>query len=297
MRWTAANTKSEITHAFARSIAHPPTVAYHLRNAVLFDGSIYARHHRAPIAEKDLFKTAARTQQITSCALTSSYLGTKFFGHWLLDDCATYVLAESIAPPLCVRGAAFPHASKYASWFDQTWNTVDRAHIGWLTVFQDFALNSHKRKRLAKLRNIIRGRFAPNNPDKDKYVYLRRGQTGALRLIANEDLLINSLAKRGFSIVDIETTDLDDLLRTLACAKLTVSMEGSHCAHCVLAMPENSLMLILQPSDLFSASGHALTAAVNLRSGFIVGPKTPFGYSFTIDEILRTADLGSGIAI
>ena len=54
-------------------------------------------------------------------------------------------------------------------------------------------------------------------------------------------------------ILDIVDDDLDLILKTLLQAKLVVSMEGSHVSHCCFTLKENCGLLVLQPSDRFSA--------------------------------------------
>ena len=54
-------------------------------------------------------------------------------------------------------------------------------------------------------------------------------------------------------------------------AKIVVSLEGSHIDHCVLASPKNSGILVLQPSDRFSATTRAWSECLGIRFGFVVG--------------------------
>ena len=289
-RWTNATTKAEIASATATTVTYAPTIAYHIENAVLFDGSIYTRHYRRPISERSLFNsTRDKPRHLKIAGLASSYLGTKFFGHWLTDDCVLHLMAESVGNPLFVRGSGFPDETKYQDYFGQARTPTDRAWIDHLIVYQDFSQNSHKRKRIEVLRDRIRARFPRNG--RETYVYLRRGRTGAKRLIENEDEIIEVLSKRGFAILDIGSDSLEHILGTLVNAKITVSMEGSHTAHTVFAMPSKSALLVLQPSDRFSSYEHSLSNAVNMRTGFVIGPKQADGYHFLVDDIVRTADL------
>jgi Glycosyltransferase 61 len=288
--WSHPTKEIEIAEAISTTATHAPTVAYHIKDAVLFDGSIYAGRFRHSIADKSLFVSAVHEPyHIKTSALASSYFGTKYFGHWLRDDCTKYLLAEEFGLPLCLRAAAFGHQQKYQAYFSQDWTPIDRARIDHLVVFQDFSQNSLKRKRYRVLRERIKARFPGNI--RRSHVYLRRGQTGALRIIQNEDEIIDALIKRGFVILDVASDSLDHIIGTLVNANIVVSLEGSHIAHCVFASPENSGLLVLQPPDRFAAMHRGWSECLGIRFGFVVGAVGDVGYYFTVPEILRTIDL------
>jgi hypothetical protein len=289
-RWTNATTQAEIASATATTVTYAPTVAYHIENAVLFDGSIYARHYRCPIAEQSLFNsTHDKPCHLKVAGLASSYLGTKFFAHWLADDCVLHLMAESVGSPLVVRGSGFSDEIKYQDYFAQVRTPTDRAWIDHLILYQDFSQNSYKRKRIEVLRDRIRARFPRNG--QETYVYLRRGRTGSKRLVENEDEIIELLSKHGFTILDIGSDSLEHILGVLVNAKIAVSIEGSHTVHTVFAMPSKSALLVLQPSDRFSSLAHAMANAVDMRTGFVVGRRKTDGYRFPIDDVVRTIDL------
>ena len=132
----------------------------------------------------------------------------------------------------------YPHLQEYQRYFDQDWVPTDRAFIDHLTIFQDFSQNSLKQDRYWDLRKRISRHF----PTKDRgaYVYLRRGRTGEPRTIQNEPKIIDALTKRGFVVVDVGSDSLAHILETLLSAKLVVSLEGSHVAHCTYTIPASS---------------------------------------------------------
>jgi hypothetical protein len=53
--WFQTTKEAEIAQAISTTATHVPTVAYHIKDAVLFDGSIYAGRFRHSIADKSLF--------------------------------------------------------------------------------------------------------------------------------------------------------------------------------------------------------------------------------------------------
>ena len=290
---TTPNTtkESEIAVATLTSVTHAPTIAYHIKDAILLDGSIYVGGYKQFIADKSLFVSTTREPyHLTSSALASSYIGTKYFGHWLTDDCTTYLLAEQFSAPLCLRRPTPSwHQKQYEAYLGQDWTPTDRALINHLVVFQDFSQNILKRERYRILRDRIKTRFQTNGFG--ACIYLKRGQTGVPRIIQNEDEIVDALVKRGFVILDVNSDSLDHIVKTLLSAKIVVSLEGSHTGHCVFTIPEKSGLLLLQPPDRFCNVYRGWTECMNIRYGFVVGAVGEGGYCFSITEILRTTDL------
>ena len=159
--WGRKTRKDAIAEMTSTAVTYAPTIAYHIKHAVLFDGCVYVGRFKQPIAHTSLFiSSASEPRQIKTCALASSFLGTKFFGHWLTDDCTRYVLAEKLDTTLCVRMPAYPHRQQYQTYFNQSWAPTDRAFIDHLIVFQDFSQNSFKLERYRHLRNRIKAHFS-----------------------------------------------------------------------------------------------------------------------------------------
>ena len=74
-------------------------------------------------------------------------------------------------------------------------------------------------------------------------------------------------------------------------ARLVVSLEGSHVSHCTYTIPESSGLLILQPSNEFSAVHRDWAESLGVKFGFVVGSVVDHGYHFSVLDILRTIDL------
>ena len=278
-----------INAAVSTTITHCPTIAFHIKGAVLLDGSVYAGNYKHFVAGRSVFNTIFReAKHLDMSALASSYMGTKYFGHWLRDDTAQYLLAQASAPPLCVRRPAFRHVQAYEGYFNQDWIPTDRAWIDHLIVFQDFAQNHLKRSRTRLLRDRVRAHFRKDH--RRRHIYLRRGNSGSPRLIENEALILDALVKHGFVVIDIESDGLRQIIETLLSAELVVSIEGSHVTHCMFACPENSGLLVLQPPDRFSSNHRIWTDCHGMRYGFVVGAKGGREYCFSPSEILRTID-------
>jgi hypothetical protein len=275
-----------------REVVHAPTIAYHVRNAALINGSIYAKNMRYPVIDKSKLMQSP-PKHFAKAALASTFIGNRYFAHWLRDECAQFLLIEKkFGDPLILQPPPYKDAARYADYFGQDWSSfTSRAFIeDDLVVFQDFSQNSFKRRRYDALRDRVARRLT--KPEcADSLVYLRRGNTGARRPISNETQIIDELGKRGFITLDIETDSLEKILSTLLTAKLVISLEGSHCGHCLMALSSESGLIVLVPPDRFTASQKGWADCLSIRCGFVVGNKTASGSLFAIDDILRTMDL------
>jgi Glycosyltransferase 61 len=279
--------QAEIASMVAPTYRHAATIAYHIREAVIFDGSIYAGSLRHFIADKELFTSRDQGRHLRVAGFASSTVGARYFGHWLRDDCIQYLLADRYGSSVCVSSGIFNHKPKYANYFRQDWTPTDRALIDELVVFQDYSQNSLKRARYEILASRVRAEFPQDH--RHALVYLRRGRTGAQRVIQEEAALIDELVKNGFVVVDV-FDDLDEILKTLARAKLVVSIEGSHISHSCYSLAKGCGLLVLQPPDRFTAVHRHWTDCVGITFGFVVGVSGETGYRFKVSEILGTID-------
>jgi hypothetical protein len=282
--------QEEVQSMLTPTYTNAATIAYHIREAIVFDGSVYARNFRHFIAEKKLFRQGETPRHLKTAGLASTTVGNRYFGHWLRDDCGQYLLAEKTGAALSFTTPAWDHKTRYASYFGQDWTPTDRAAVDDLIIYQDFAQNSLKVQRYQLLSEKIRAWF-PEPVTRDRLVFLRRGYTGVTRPIVEEEQLVEALAKNEFIILDVANDDLDQILRILLRAKLVVSMEGSHITHCCFTLADDCGLLVLQPSDRFTAFHRHWAARVGLHFGFVVGTPSASAYRFSTSEILQTVDL------
>lgn len=281
--------KAEFESMLAPVYEHAPTIAFHIKNAVLHRGSVYADNMRYFIADKRAFRDTADSHYLASAALTNTAVGYRYFGHWLRDDCIQYLLAEQLSEPMSFRINLSPHMQAYSKLFQQDWSGISLARVNHLVIFQDYAQNSLKRARYQLLSSRVAKAF-PTSTAPDKLVYIKRGRTGKARSVSNEDALIDVLVRWGFEIIDV-SSDLTSIVSTLRRAKLVVSVEGSNINHFNFAASPGSALLVLQPADRFLAFHRHWCECVGIRFGFVVGIRDEQGYLFPAEEVLKTSEL------
>lgn len=278
--------KFEIESMLNTSAHHAGTKAYHVKDAVIHNGSVYAKNMRFFLEERST-EPVGDYAHYQSASLASTATGCRYFGHWLRDDCTQYLLGNNRGPTLTMASHMTAHQMEYADLFSQDWTCTASATVDHLVIFQDFAQNSSKRARYQELAARV-SKVIPDEPRKD-LIFLRRGETGAARLIENEAALLDQLVRNNFEIVDV-TPDLGNILPKLKRARLVVSMEGSQISHCAYTLTEGCALLVLQPCDRFTSAHRLWTAGQGIKFGFLVGRKGAHGYRFSSSDVLTVAD-------
>ena len=272
-----------------RNVIHAPTIAYHIQNAILTNGSIYSGNMKYFLYPRPPKSARTGPVYMKTAALVSTKLGTQFFGHWLKDDCTQYLLGAKHGVPLSVPPLyARVDQPKYESLFLQNWNASTEARIDHLIIYQDFSQNSLKRHRYQLLTARIRSRLVPKPP---AFVYFKRGKTGVPRLIANEDEIIKTLSREGFIVVDMGSDNLETIITSLMDARIVVTLEGSHLSHCWFSPENRSGVVTLQPPNCFTSITKGWLDAVSARFGFVVGDRGNGCTWFSVSDILKTVDL------
>ncbi len=270
--------------------SHDPTIAYRIKGVRFRDSGLYkgkwARYF-PPI--KPQGNDPARVVGGGSYALASSYSGIKYFGHWVRDDTATCLMAETFAQPFCVRTPRWPHQPRYQQFFDLPWPVIDRADFDELYVFSDYAQNSHKVARYREIRRRLRRNAPPGSPS--RRVYLHRGATGAVkRLMSNENEVLQALSKNGFVIVDVSRDSADDIVAALLDAETLVSIEGSHASPGVHTLAEGGGYLAIVPPAVFNNVAKDWTSALGMTYGFVVGEERGKAFHVNVRDLLTAVD-------
>lgn len=268
----------------------PPTMGYRFRDVDFVDGVLHAlggeRHLRQ---RRHSGLTYARPRESLSGALYESWIGNRWFGNWLLNDCLAYRLAEAVGAPATSAPRRGGHIARYEELLDMTPRRIGDAHFDELILFDDLHNNSHRRARAQENRaRILKDRALKPLPG----VFIFRGASGDARILENEAEIAERLeAEYGFRTLYIDRHDADQMAEAAGAARLVVGVEGSQLAHGVIAMAPGGTVLTLQPADRVTTSLKLLTDCWQQRYAMVVGEGTAGGYRVEWDQIRRTLDL------
>ena len=271
-------------------VRHDATRAFRLRDAFLIDGVLYqgeASLHLHPRTGR--LPRLRVDEEIDRAALYCTFGGNRYFGQWLMDDCATYPLAAAEGKPLTTAQPVNPHTLAYESWLDMHPVRGSAVHLGEVVIFEDIGQNPNKGARFRAMGDKLRVRVTPRpHPG----VFIVRGSTGMRRVLQNEREIAERLRdRRGFTVVDPAKTDVPAIVQACAGAQIVAGVEGSGLIHGILTLEQGGGLLVLQPPQRFSAIYKDLTDRDRQQFGFVVGH--PRGADFWVDpeEVERTLDL------
>jgi hypothetical protein len=167
-----------------------------------------------------------------------------------------------------------------------------RARFRRLTWIDNVAQNSYRAQQYRELRHRIRQQTAPVKECKEgRRVMLRRGQSGAHRVLVNEEELESLLAKRGFEIVDPATLTAHEVAQACAGARIALSVEGSQLTHAFLVMADRGGIVAMIPPYRYINHYKDLTDCIRtMRYGSITGTAVEGGFRVDPEELLRLID-------
>jgi capsular polysaccharide biosynthesis protein len=243
------NYEHEKTRIRASGIEHMAANAYQLRDAILLDGVVFANGTRIPyvLAREKLARYRIETT-FSAAAIPSSVVGNRYFGHFIMDDACTALLALGYAP-FCFVASDTPrsaHQERYLNIYGIPYQEARTCHFEELWVFDDFAMNHHKQARLQQLRE--KARALPGSRSGHGVFFRRRGG-GMPRNMINEAELEDQLAQRGLEIIDVNQESVDSIIWKSRDAAVVIGIEGSALMHGLMTMQPGSLLLCLQPPD------------------------------------------------
>lgn len=277
-------------------VLHSATLAFELNDVRFRDGHLYTRGRRLSMvtrAEQRL--VPKRRQQIAECALVGSQVGDRYFGHFIVDDSATALLAQDYGTVMAPRGTActnWSHAAPYRDLMELDLPVLDDANIARAWLFQDFGMTANRAARLARLRDRVRAGAAEGR--KGHGVYILRADSGSQRLLRNEPQIAEMLSRHGFEIIDPTTQTVEDIVARINGAAIVVSVEGSALAHGLLSMADSGAMVTIQPPRRFNNVWKDFTDTLGMRYGFVVGDDHGDSFSVDGDDLMRTVALVTG---
>lgn len=277
-------------------VLHSATLAFELHDVRFRDGHLYSRGRRLSLVTRPEQRLAAtRRQQIPECALVGSQVGDRYFGHFIVDNSATALLAQDHGPVMAPRGTAratWSHAAPYRDRMGLDLPVLDDADIARAWLFQDFGMTRNRAARLALLRDRVRASAADGRSGHG--VYILRGDSGTSRQLLNEPQIAEMLSRQGFDIVDPATQTVEDIVARINCAAIVVSVEGSALAHGLLSMADHGAIVTIQPPRRFNNVWKDFTDTLGMRYGFVMGEDRGDSFSVDGDDLMRTVALVTG---
>lgn len=265
----------------------PATMAYALRDVDFVDGVLYAegselhlrRRARSPLAHR-------RPQRSMSGAMYETWVGNRWFGNWLLDDCLTYRLAEEVGKPVTSMPPRAGHVPRYEELLSMSPQRIGDVHFDELILFDDHANNSGRMARAQDMRQRLQ---VGHDPKPNPGVFLYRGRSGDARILDNEDEIAGNLQDRyGFRIMHPEDHSVDELVDACGATAIVAGVEGSQLNHGMAVMPPGGTLLTLQPADRATTAMKLLTDRWQQRFALLVGIGTSQGFRVSWDEVQRT---------
>lgn len=267
---------------------HSATTAYRLDRATLAGGAIYrgAMKHNL-IDGRPPAETFAAPERISTATMTTTWCSSMYFGHWLADEMTAALAAQRLAPAVCLRRTYSAHQEQYAAVFDLSPRPISCARFEQLWVLDDVGQNRFKRERYETLRR----RLAPLAGSPPHGVWIWRGRTGAPRMATNEDQAADSLARRGFLILEPHDQTVEQVARASLGARIVAGVEGSHLYHGLYTIAEGGAFLAVQPPKRFNNVIKDYTDCMAMRYATVVGNVEGDEYSIDLDRMNRTIDL------
>lgn len=269
---------------------HLPTRAFLLKDALLLDGTLYCgsacaylqpRAHRRP-----MFRVERELQR---GAVYCTAPGNRYFGSWLLDDCATYPLAAAEGTPVTTGQAIGAHQRVYEQLLGMTPERCPSVLLREAVVFHDVGQNPHKGQRFQALGERLRsGMDVAPHPG----VFILRGGTGAPRTLKNEGEIAERLRDRwGFRILSPMEATVPAIIAACAGARCVVGIEGSALVHGLLHLLPGGTLFALQPPNRFGVVLKDVAERDGRNFAFVVGTLVGEDFVVDADEVERTLAL------
>lgn len=295
VRGTAPDTsmQNELDRVRGGGIIHDATVAYLMRNVQYFDGVLYVGGaRRQQVVRSEPVMGRGPFERIDTCSLPGTTVGDLYFGHFLIDDSASALLAARFALPRLPRGTQrhlWPHAAPYRARMGIDIAPIGLAFIREAWIFRDHGMTADRRQRMHELRARMRMR-ATGAARSGHGVFIRRAG-GAARNLINEAEIEARLLREGFEIADPARQSVDEIAQCLQGAALVCSVEGSAFAHGLLSMADGGAILTIQPPWRFNNPWKDYTDALGMRYGYVVAEGGRTEFRLEPDDLMRSIDL------
>ncbi|MEO7336124.1 MAG: glycosyltransferase family 61 protein [Caldimonas sp.] len=270
---------------------HPPTYAYQLVDVVMAQGNFFKWNMVYPIVGGRMPAVGAvDSPEIAAGVLATTYLGNKFFGHWLIDDVP---LSKACAGMGTLYGhvgtdnVLSAHQQEYSRLLDYRVDHLHDAFFRELVILDQRHETASKAANYRWMRDAIRaGRKPRTNPG----VMILRRASGIQRVLLNEDEIAEVLASRGFTIVDPMVRSVAEVIDDCLDARVVIGVEGSALAHGFFSMDPSGTLFTLQPTFKFDHFWRDRCDCVGTRYAVLLGDAAEGGFRIDPHELLGMLD-------
>ena len=224
-----------------------PVYSHRIKDVFLIDGSFYASKYRYSL--RSIFEQRfgwdvfGQANEFEHRVLGSTSAGSSWWGHWIEDEVPLRLLAAKFGKIIVHDRKIYRDEIYYNDLLNlPDVDTVNVAFISNLTIIDEFAQNPDKTMRYWDLKAR-----AKKLPALGNRIFLSRGSSGSRRILINEQIIKECLAKQGFHILDIDKCDASEIAKTCRGAEIVVSVEGSHIAPLLYLIEDFGSLLILNP--------------------------------------------------
>jgi capsular polysaccharide biosynthesis protein len=270
---------------------------HEFQDAYLVDGSIFLSRMarielRSSVERSGLRRFSLLPMspeiEVDDAVLVAGVAGSTWFGHWLEDEVPLQILASSFGLPIAHVRAEYLHERKYRELLTlEHPMRVGTARVSRLKIVEEFAQNPSKARRYWRIRSQL-ARTTKTAVDR---VFLNRGSTGTSRTLTNEAQLVARFRAEGFTIVDMATSSLSEILQDLIGASLVVGVEGSHLAHALYTIKDFGQLVILAPAHRAYTTVADIAPFCRIHASmYICTPENDGSFSANIDELLAFID-------
>ncbi len=264
------------------------SIAYQLRNAVLSKGHVILPQLLRPVTTDPLpFWGRYVETEVEPALLTASFNGSRYFGHWMMDELTRILAAPRIGQPVAPPRPLSNHQREYLKLLGLARAERSDVRFRKLVVTDERNQNSDRRERYQELRR--RARRGRNVVPCEGVMLLRR-QTGVSRILVNEEELAKSLAQRGFRTMCPTEHTVEEILDACMGAKVVLGVEGSQMIHALFVMQDQGTLLVLQPPNRFNNILKTYCDGFGFRYAFVVGYQRSEGFWVAPENVMSLLD-------
>ena len=270
------------------ALEYRPSVAYQLRDAVLSKGHVILPQLVRPLTIGPFPRWGRYVETEPEPALlTATFNGSRYFGHWMMDELSRLLAAPRIGQPVAPPRPLSNHQLDYLKLLGLEQRERSDVLFRQLVIIDDRTQNAYRRERYAVLRERARGR---RQVVPCEGVMLLRKQTGVARILVNEEELARQLAHRGFRIMCPTEHTVEEILDACMGAKVVLGVEGSQMIHSLFVMHDEGTLFTLQPPNRFNNILKTYCDGLGLRYAFTVGHQREDGFFVEPVELMRLLD-------